>query len=184
MGRTSVFRKSPVITVTFDGAAPASRLARSRSISTARMGAPVPASGNVSAPAPGPISTNTSPGSGWIAVATFCAHAGARKCWLNRLRGTCRAPRSLRLVRLVFVRFFVLLVVIASPVALLDFFDLLFGETEIVPDFVDQRLANCDDDVVFVLARIFDRPLIQRDLVGQHVAVGPLPLGERRALIE
>ncbi len=66
---------------------------RSRSISTARMGAPVAASGSVSAPVPGPISTNTSPAAGWMAATTFWAQAAARKCWLNRLRGTCRPGR-------------------------------------------------------------------------------------------
>ena len=83
------------------------------------------------------------------------------------------------------VRLVIVIVVrIAPPVALFDLLDLLFGEPEVVADLVDQRLADRDDDVVFVLARVFDRSLKERDLVGQHVAVRPLALGQRRALIE
>ena len=51
-------------------------------------------------------------------------------------------------------------------------------------DLVNQRLADRDDDVVLVVARVLDRALKERDLVGQRVAVRPLALGERRAFVE
>ena len=122
---------------------------RSRSISTARIGAPVAASGSVSAPV----------------RAQFQEHVARRRP--NRghdLRRPRRREEVLaeplsgpmaatvvgsasRVVRLVIV------VRIAPPVSLLDVLDLLFGQPEVVPDLVDERLADRDDHVVFVVAR-------------------------------
>src|SRR5262252_4191694 len=72
-------------------------------------------------------------------------------------------------------------IVLAAPVAFFDLLDFLLREAEVVPDLVDQRLPDRDDEIVLVFARVFDRTLEERDLVGQAVAIGPLPLGQRRA---
>src|SRR5215208_3422055 len=78
-----------------------------------------------------------------------------------------------------------LVIGLASPVALLDVHDLVFAQPEVMTELVDQGFADGDDDfVLVVLALLFDRPLIQRDAVRQGVAVAPLSLGERHALIQ
>jgi hypothetical protein len=53
-----------------------------------------------------------------------------------------------------------------------------------VTQLVNQRLANRHHNVILIVACVLDGHLKKRDLVGQRVAVGPLPLGQRRALIE
>ena len=73
---------------------------------------------------------------------------------------------------------------LAAPVLLLDLFDLLFAHPEVVSELVDHRLGHAVADLLVVLARLLDRPLIDRDAVGERVAVAPAAFGERRALIE
>ena len=60
-----------------------------------------------------------------------------------------------------------------------------FLEGPWVTKLVDQRLADRDDDLVFVIvAIVFDRILKQRDAVGQLIAVPPAALIERRSLVQ
>src|SRR5690606_34378156 len=92
--------------------------------------------------------------------------------------GRCKAPRAAT------VRALRLIVDVTAPVAFLDLLDFLFGQAEVVADFVDERLADGHDRIVVVLARILDRALEKGDLVGQGVAVRPLSFGERDALVE
>jgi hypothetical protein len=73
---------------------------------------------------------------------------------------------------------------LAAPVALFDLLDLFLAEAEVVADLVDERLADDGAHVVLVLAVLLDRALEDGDAVGQPVAVGPLALGQRRALVE
>src|SRR5262245_59272265 len=173
-GTTSRWRMSPVRMVTFGGTCVVSAAARSRSISTARIGAPVRASGSVSAPRPGPTSRKTSPGAGLMPARTFSAHLDARKCCpkRRRLRGGLFRVACRRLID------------IAVPVALLDFLDFFLRQAEVVADLVNEGLADRDDQVVLVRARVLNRPLEERDLVGEAVAIGPLALGDWRALVE
>src|SRR5262249_23706074 len=116
---------------------------------------------------------NTSPASGAIAPSTRSAQSGARKCWPKRRRGR---PPLLRTGRRV--------IDVAVPIALFDFFDLFFGQSEVVADLVNQGLPDRDDQVVLVGARFFDRSVEERDLVGETIAVGPLSFGERRAFVQ
>src|SRR5947207_60588 len=118
---------------------------------------------------------------------TFTTHAGSRKCCPNRLRGFALPaspfPAS-PFPPFPFPPSPFPLVILATPVALLDLFDLLFAEPEVVPDLVDQRLANAIAHIVLGLAILFDHRLEQRDAVRQRVAVAPRALGERRSLIQ
>ena len=99
--------------------------------------------------------------------------AGSRKCWPKRFaRAWTVRPRVV-----VGSRF-------APPVPLFDFLDLFLTEAEVVPDLVDQRLANHGANLVVVFAVFLDRPLKKRDAIGQDVAERPCAFGERGALIE
>src|SRR5262249_7316151 len=71
-----------------------------------------------------------------------------------------------------------------APVALFDFLNLLLTEPEVMPDLVNQRLADHGTHFVVVLAVLLDRPLINRDAVRQRVAPAPRTLRQRRALIQ
>src|ERR1044071_5982305 len=110
-----MWRKSPCTTATFD--------AESRRRTRA-------ASGRVSTPRPGPISTNSSSSRGSIARMTFATHAGSRKCWPKRRRAR---PSVLRIV--------VVQVVVgdAAPVLVLDLLNLLLAHPEVVADLVNER---------------------------------------------
>ena len=91
-----------------------------------------------------------------MAATSLATHAGSRKCCPNRLRALTSARLVLGVIGL------------AAPVSLLDFLDLLFAHAEVVAELVDQRLADGDDDVVLVaVAVLFDRPLEERDAIGQ-----------------
>src|SRR5262245_43133946 len=149
------------MTVTLARVRPARAAPRSRSTSIANSAADRAASGSVIAPRPGPISINRSVGSGAMAATSLATHAASRKCWPNRLRA------------------------FTTPVALLDLHDLVLGHPEIVAELVNQRVADFHDDAVFVaLTEVLDGLLIQRDPIGQGVAEGPAPLGQRRSLIQ
>src|SRR5438132_8550013 len=91
---------------------------------------------------------------------SFATHAASRKCCPNRLRA------------------------FATPVALLDLFDLLLAEPEVVPDLVNERFRDAVAHIVFGLAVFFDDVPEQRDAIRQRVAVAPRPLRQRRALIQ
>src|ERR1044071_4730118 len=104
---------------------------------------------------------------------TFVTQAGSRKCWPKRFRGLADLIRSA-----------LLFLVFATPVALLDFFDLLFAQAEVVPNLVNQRLCDRIADVIIGLAVFLDNRLEQRDAIRERVAVAPRPFGQRRALIE
>src|SRR5947208_2454256 len=118
-------RKSPSTTVRFGAALTRRAAARSRSISKAMTERAVVTSGSVSAARPGPISMNSSSGVGAIALTTFTTHAGSRKCWPNRLRAII-------------------------PILLFDLFDLLLAHPEVMADFVNERLADSDDEILIV----------------------------------
>src|SRR3954464_13472010 len=161
-------RKSPVTIVRFGGALSRRNSARSRSISNAVTLAARAVSSRVSAPRPGPISKNTSPGAGAIARTTLATHAGSRKCCPNRLRA---APGGLAVTDVV-------------PVFLLDLLDFLFAQPEVMPDLVDERFADCHHEIVVIFGRSFEGALEEEDPIGQNVAVAPRPVGERSALVE
>src|SRR5688572_2033856 len=73
---------------------------------------------------------------------------------------------------------------LVAPVLLLDRLDFFLAEAEIVPDLVNQRLADDDANLVLVLAVFLDRALKERDAIGQRVAEPPGPLRQRGALVE
>src|SRR5438046_2520785 len=162
--------------VRFCGACCVNRAASSRSISKAITRPAVSVNRVLMAPRPGPISTIVSSAAAPIAVTTFTAHAGSRKCWPKRFFGRgvrdcvapsgrarrC-APRSVTVLRV--------------PVAILDLLDLLFAHAEVVADLVDERLADRDHQVVLVLGLALVGSLKEQDAVGQRVAVVPSALG-------
>ena len=82
-------RKSPVTSVSVGGAHSARAAARSRSTSMAWIATPVAASGRVSAPRPGPISTKTSSGRHAEPADQLVGPGRSRKCWPKRLRARC-----------------------------------------------------------------------------------------------
>src|SRR6185312_2536117 len=133
--------------------------ARSRSISKAVTERALAASGRVSAARPGPISMKSSSAAGAIAVTTFATHAGSRKCWPNRLRAI-------------------------MPVLFFDFLDLLLAHAEVMADFVNERFADRDDEIVLVRRLPFVRSLEDQDPIRQAVAVVPAAFRQRRARIE
>ena len=63
-----------------------------------------------------------------MAATTFATHAGSRKCWPKRLRATMPGD------------------------GLFDLLDLLLAHPEVVADLVNQRLADRDDEIFFVIA--------------------------------
>src|SRR5262245_51671667 len=147
-------RKSPSTTSTFDGRSRRSELARSRSISNATTRVAAAARSRVIAPRPGPISKNVWSRSGAIARTTFSAHARSRKCWPKRfLAGPWLRPRSL--------------LIVGMPVLVLDRFDFLFAQAEVVTNLMNQRFADRDDQVVFVLRLAFVRTLEKDDAIGE-----------------
>ena len=135
------------------------------------MGAPESARGSVSAPARSDFEKHI-PGRRVDGGDHLPRPAGREKVLTESLARPARA-RYFAVGRLALA--------LAAPILLLDRFDLFLGQPEVVPDLADQRLANGHDGIVFVVARVFDRALEERDLVGQRVAVRPLPLGERNA---
>ena len=70
------------------------------------------------------------------------------------------------------------------PVLVLDVLDFLFAHPEVVPDFVDERLADRHDEVVFIFGFALVRTLEDEDAVGQRVALRPLAFRERNARVE
>ena len=71
-----------------------------------------------------------------------------------------------------------------APVFVFDLFDLFLAQAEVVPELVDHRLGDADDDVLVVFAGFFDRLLVDRDAVGERVAVRPRAFRQRRALVQ
>src|SRR5206468_7351467 len=122
-----------------------------------------PASGNVSAPRPDPISINVSSPCGSIARMTLSTHAGSRKCWPKRFLAWC----------------VVVFATLAPPVPLLDSFDLFLAQSEIVADLVDQGFGDGRHQVVFVRGLALVRALKQQDAIGQGIAESPRALGQR-----
>ena len=129
------------------------------------------ASRKVSAPGPGPISRNRSSGCGSMAATSLSAQAASRKCWPKRLRARGRPALDV-IERL------------ASPELFLDLLDFLLAHPEVMSELVNHGFRNAVADLFVVLARLFDGPLIDRDAIGQRVAVAPSAFGQRRALIE
>ena len=174
--------------VTLGGTRGARSATRSRSISTARIGAPRRRQRQRQRAGPGPISRNTSPGAGAIAATHLLRPRRREKMLAEPLARTMAWIHGRSRSRPSRVRRPVVVVLVDRPrrraSTLFDLFDFFLGQPEVVADLVDQRLADRHDDVVFVLARVLDRALKQRDLVRQRVAVRPLPLGERRALVQ
>ena len=70
------------------------------------------------------------------------------------------------------------------PILLLNLLDFLLAQTEVVPDLVDQRFADCHDEVVLVFRLPFERPLEEQDAIRKSVAVVPRAFGQRRPLVE
>src|SRR3990170_1818237 len=166
IGTRSTDSTSPVTTVTLPGLVASRSAARSRSTSIASSFPACAASGRVMAPRPGPISRIASSGVAATAATNLLTQAGSRKCWANRLRGLIR----LRL---------------AAPISFLNLHDLFFAHAEVVTELMNQRFADRDDNLAFVVVAIFfNRVLEQRDAVGQLVAIAPAAIVHRRALIE
>ena len=123
----------------------------------------------------------TSFGSAPTASISLATQAGSRKCWPYRFRGRGRdgpvaafRPAARCVALLVLVQ---CARALAAPISLFDLLDFLFAEPEVMPDFVDQRLADDRADVVLVVAVLFDRLLKERDAIGQVVAERPAALG-------
>ena len=143
------------------------------------MGRPVAASGSVMAPVPGPISRNASPRLGPDGLDDPGRPGGRQKMLSESLARPARGPSFAALSRH-------RLRIASSPrqYSFLDRFDLLFGQPEVVPDLVDQRLADRHDDIVFIFGSRPRSGVEERDLVGQRVAMRPLAFGERCAFVE
>ena len=109
--------------------------------------------------AAGPISRKTSSGAGAIARTTL-HDPGRLEEVLAEALPRCDRPRVLAVTDVV-------------PVLLLDLFDLLLAQPEVVADLVDERLADRHDEVVFVLGVALVRTLEEQDAIGQRVAVVP-----------
>src|SRR5205085_504284 len=148
---------SPVISRTFDGTRGASASIIRRSISIAVTCAQRAARRSVRTPGPGPISRKRSSGCGPIRSTNRSAHAGSRKCCPYRFQA----------------RGSVILDGLAAPEFFLDLLDFLFAHAEVVSEFVDHRLGDAVANLVLGSARRFDRPLIDRNAIGQCVAVSP-----------
>src|SRR5207249_9057853 len=73
---------------------------------------------------------------------------------------------------------------LASPVLLFDLLDFFLAQPEVVSDLVDQRLADRDDQIVFVVGLALERTLEEEDAVRQRVSIVPSSLRQRHALIE
>ena len=72
----------------------------------------------------------------------------------------------------------------ATPISGLDLLDLFLAQTEIVAELVDNGLADRADDRVVIIAVFDNRALVDRDPVGEHVAMRPISFGKRHALVE
>ena len=99
------------------------------------------------------------PGAGRWRPTSLATQAGSRKCWPKRLRAWRVTAVAVVLVGPQRV---------AAPVALLDLLDLFLAQAEVVADLVDQRLADHGAHLVLVVAVLLDRPLEERDAVGQR----------------
>src|SRR3954470_6798480 len=73
---------------------------------------------------------------------------------------------------------------LAAPELLLDLFDLVLAQPEVVAELVDDRLRDAVANLVVVAARFFGGLLVDRNAIRQIVAEGPRPLGQRRAVVE
>src|SRR3954469_20341373 len=73
---------------------------------------------------------------------------------------------------------------LAAPELLLDLFDLVLAQPEVVAELVDDGLRDAVSDLVVIAARFFGRLLVDRNAVRQVVAERPGSLGQRRAVVE
>src|SRR3954471_20246874 len=73
---------------------------------------------------------------------------------------------------------------LAAPELLLDLFDLVLAQPEVVAELVDDRLRDAVANLVVIAARFFGGLLVDRNAVRQIVAERPRPLGQRRAVVE
>src|SRR4029079_3771573 len=169
------------MSVTFGGACGDSDATMSASSSIAVKCATRGARRKVSAPGPGPISTNRSSGFGARASTSLSAHADSRKCWPYRFFARGRMPNQQSTItidnrqsnksalrnRLDLVQRF------PAPVFLFDLLDLVLVHAEVVAALVNDGLAPAFANLIVIFTSLFDRLLIDRDAIRESVAVSP-----------
>ena len=73
---------------------------------------------------------------------------------------------------------------LSAPVALLDRLNLRFAQPEIMAKLVNDGLGDRPNDLIFIFTFALDRPLEDRNPIGQTIPVAELTFRERRPLIE
>src|SRR6185369_8342956 len=62
--------------------------------------------------------------------------------------------------------------------------DLLFAQSEVVPDFVNQRLADRDNQILLAVGLALEGTLEEQDAIRERVSIIPATLGQGRSLVQ